>query len=197
MIKKKHNPVYNFLIGMMGGICLSLIVGIGLFSSRINQNTQPNSTLVTQPTDTPLISTPQPTPTQLTQLEKAELALDSNQPEKVKELLYPMIENWTSNADRIRGYQLLGQAELEQGHPQLAVPYFEKLYFYEPTAENLFLLATIYDMGGDIKNALIKYQELAKWENLPMEIDIEFINIRIHAISRSLGTPAPTFTLSP
>ena len=79
-----------------------------------------------------------------------------------------------------------------QGHAQLSVPYFDRLYIYEPSAENLFLLATAYDMGGDNKNALEKYQELINWENLPEEIDIELIKLRIEGLSRTLGTPAPT-----
>jgi tetratricopeptide (TPR) repeat protein len=143
---------------------------------------------------------PSPTPTQVKQatpLEEAEEALNSGQPEKVRDLLYPVIETWTSNDDRVRGYELLGEAELVQGHAQLATPHFEKLYFYAPTAENLFILASVYDAGGDICHALEKYQELAKWNPLPPEVDIELVNLRIEQISCALGTPAPTKTAPP
>jgi tetratricopeptide (TPR) repeat protein len=186
-----------FASGMLGGFCLSLLIGVGLFYSYTQQMFRPSFTPVTQPIN--IFQTPESTQisTQTSVLDEAQAALNSGQPEKVRGLLYPMIESWSSNNDRIRGYRLLGEAELSQGHAQLAVPYFEKLYFYEPTAENLFFLATIYDTGGDIKHALTSYQELAKWENLPEDIDIEFVNMRIDDISRALGTPVPTYTPLP
>ena len=110
-------------------------------------------------------STPGSVVTPITLLDRAQAAAEAGQPEKVKELLSPTIKYWKSNDDLVRGYKLLAEAELAQGHSQLAVPYYEKLYFYQPTADNLFRLATIYDMSGDIRNALVKYQELVKWEN--------------------------------
>ena len=197
MLKKNRRSLITFLSGAAGGICLSLIIGIVLLYASAEQTRRPIFIPTGQSTELFQAPTQKPAPSQVHPLDEAESLLNSGQPEKVRELLYPMIEGWTSNNDRIRGYRLLGEAELAQGHPQLAVPYFEKLYFYQPTAENLFLLATIYDMGGDIKNALIKYQELAKWENLPREIDIEIINMRIGDISRALGTPVPTHTPLP
>jgi len=163
-----------------------------LLYSRARQIAKLNPIPTAQTTNTFL--SPSPEPTQASLLDAAESALNLGQPEKVRELLYPTIEGWTSNDDKIRGYRLLGEAELAQGHAQLAGPYFERLCFYGPTAENLFLLATAYDAGGNIKNALAKYQELSKWENPPPELDIEFINMRIYDISRALGTPVPTFT---
>jgi tetratricopeptide (TPR) repeat protein len=192
-----RKSLITFIGGALGGICLSLILGIGLFYSHAGQTLQPNSTLITQSINIFQASTPTPASLQTNVLDEAESALDSGQPEKVRDLLYPTIENWISNDDRIRGYRLLGEAELAQGHAQLAVPYFEKLYFYEPSAENLFFLATIYDTGGDIRNALAKYEELSNWENLPEGIDIEFIHMRIYDISRALGTPVPTHTPLP
>ncbi|HEX2698415.1 MAG TPA: hypothetical protein VHM28_11965 [Anaerolineales bacterium] len=199
MFNKNRKGLIIFLYGIAGGICLSLLIGIGLLFSRGVQTTPAYPTSPAQPTNIRSVFTYTPTPNQISILDEAEIALNTGQPDKVKELLGPTIGNWTSNEDRIRGYRLLGEAELAQGHPQLAVPYFEKLYFYQPTPENLFSLATAYDAGGDIRHALIKYQELAKWENLPQEIDIEFVNMRIYDISRSLGTPVPTLTptLSP
>jgi len=193
----KRRPVLTFLTGLLGGVCLSLLTGMGLFYSYVTQTLRPNSTPIERPVNILLTATRQPMPSQTSPFDEAETALNAGQPEKVKDLLYPAIESWTSNEDRVRGYKLLGEAELMQGHAQLAVPYFEKLYFYEPSAENLFLLATTYDFGGDNKSALSKYQELANWENLAPGIDIEFINNRIYDISRALGTPVPTYTPLP
>ena len=186
-----------FLSGVAGGFCLSLLIGVGILYSNAVYTLQPSFTPTVQPKNIFQVSTSTPVPSQSSLLYEAELALNSGRPERVRDLLYPVIGSWSSNDDLIRGYRLLGEAELAQGHAQLAVPYFEKLYFYEPTAENLFLLATVYDAGGDIKNALAKYQELAKWESLPPELDIEFINRRIYDISRALGTPMPTYTPVP
>jgi hypothetical protein len=184
-------------MGIMGGICISLLVGIGLFYSRIAQPDQPAIVSAVQPEVVAQFPTATASPQPDHPLDQAELALNSGYPEQVRDLLYPMIEQWTANEDLIRGYRLLGEAELAQGHPQLAVPYFEKLYFYEPTAENLFMLATVYDAGGDNRNALNRYQELAKWDDLPIEVDIEFVNMRVYQISRALGTPLPTLTSLP
>ena len=195
MLSAKKNPLIIFLIGVAGGICLSLIIGRILLYLRAGQTVQTNSLSSAQVTNIFLTTTPEPT--HVNRLDEAESALNSGQPEKVRDLLFPTIGNWISNDDRIRGYRLLGEAELAQGHPQLAAPYFEKLYFYQPTPENLLLLATIYDAGGDIRKALIKYQELARWENLPPEIDSEFIHARVQHISLALGTPAPTQTPTP
>ena len=193
----QRRPVLTFLTGLLGGVCLSLLTGMGLFYSYVTQTLRPNSTPIERPVNILLTATWQPMPSQTSPFDEAETALNAGQPEKVKELLYPAIESWTSNEDRVKGYKLLGEAELMQGHAQLAVPYFEKLYFYEPSAENLFLLATTYDFGGDNKSALSKYQELANWENLPPEIDVEFIDSRVYDISRALGTPVPTHTPLP
>jgi tetratricopeptide (TPR) repeat protein len=181
---KKHPTLTNFLGGLTVGIFLSMAICVAVFYLSVARQLRSSPTPAIE-------STPS---TQTTLLDEAEVTLNSGQPEKVRKLLYPIIENWTSNEDRIRGYNLLGQAELAQGHPQLAVPYFERLYSYEPTPENLFLLATTFDAGGDNRNALEKYQELTQREDLPPEIDIEFIKLRIENISRVLGTPIPTQT---
>jgi hypothetical protein len=197
MLNRKKESLLIFLGGTAGGICLSVIIGLVLLTARVQTSPRPTpmpmpTTIISTASSQDYIASPTTTPAkQATPLDEAEEALKTGQPEKVRDLLFPMIESWTSNNDRVRGYKLLGEAELAQGHAQLAVPYFEKLYFYEPTAENLYFLATTYDIGGDIRNALVKYQELANWENLPPEIDREFLLFRIDDIRRSLGTPSP------
>lgn len=197
MQNKNRGPFLIFLTGVVGGICFSLLIGLGLFYSRVTRAAQSYSPPTAQPTAIAHFSTLTSIPSPVNPLDEAESALNSGYPEEVKDLLYPMIEHWTSNDDLRRGYRLLGEAELAQGHAQLAVPYFEKLYFYGPTAENLFLLATVYDAGGNDRNALAKYQELTRWEDLPQEVNIEFVNTRIYDISRALGTPLPTYTPLP
>ena len=194
MPNKNRRPFIVFLSGATGGACVSILIATALFYARVSQTVQVNTIPVVQATNIFQGFTAVPSPTETNSLDDAEAALDSGQPERVRELLYPMIETWSSNDDRIHGYKLLGEAELAQGHPQLAVPYFEKLYFYQPSAENLFYLATTYDTGGDIRNALAKYQDLTNWDDLPSEIDIELINMRIYDLSRALGTPMPTYT---
>jgi hypothetical protein len=200
MQNKSQRSLLIFLGGATAGGCLSLIIGLILFSLRAEEARRSTSIPIptaTIPSQNFIASS---TPTQITKatpLDEAEDALNTGHPENVRELLYPKIESWTSNDDRIRGYKLLGQAELAQGHAQLAVPYFEKLYFYQPTPENLYFLATVYDMGGDIRNALVKYQELANWENLPPEMDRESLHFRIDHIRRALGMPVPTYTPFP
>jgi hypothetical protein len=199
-----HRSLLFFLGGISTGVCLSIIGGAILLATSFKTASPPTvtampTTMITNTISAQLV-TPSPTFTQLPQpnpLDEAEEALNSGNPEKVRGLLYPMIETWTSNDDRVRGYELLGKAEWAQGHPQLATPHFEKLYFYEPTAENLFTLATAYDAGGNICLALKKYQELAKWEPPPPGVDIELVKLRIEQISCALGTPVPTKTAPP
>jgi hypothetical protein len=199
MQKRYSKSLLFFLGGISAGVCLSMIAGVVMLAARVKtaplptQTAIPTATIII-PTPT-LVVTPSPTFTPVpppSPLEEAEEALDSGNPEKVRGYLYPMIESWSSNDDRVRGYELLGQAELMQGHTQL-----EKLYFYEPTAENLFILATVYDASGDICRALEKYQELAKWNPPPPGVDIELVHLRIEQISCALGTPVPTRTAPP
>lgn len=200
MQSRTQRSLLTFLGGAAGGICLSLIVGLVMLAARAKA--APQAAPIPIPTATTATVTsqdvfPSPTSTQASPLDEAEKALNSGQPEKVRDLLYPTIESWSSNDDRVRGYKLLGEAELAQGHAQLAIPHFEKLYFYAPTPVNLYFLATAYDLGGDIRNALVRYQELASWENLPPEIDRGLLQYRIDDIRRSLGTPVPTYTPIP
>ena len=197
MPKRFPNQLINLLGGFAIGICISLWGGVLLLYYDTGETTRINTP---QPSDE-MHFFETPTLEMLTQeeklLEEAELALESGETTKVNELLFPIIETWKSTDDLAQGYKLLGHAEVAQGHPQLAVPYFEKLYFYQPTPENLLILAITYDMGGDIRNAIEKYQNLANWEDLPPEIDIEFINMRIQDISHSLGTPVPATPTPP
>jgi tetratricopeptide (TPR) repeat protein len=203
-----------FLEGLLIGICLSLIVGFFLVIKNIQQpkgvaiptftinakseaiptftiNATPMSTLTF--TDLPSnLSTPTPGLSVKEFLRKAQTYLDEGKPEKAKDLLLPVIQDWPAASDKAAGFKLLGDAEMSLLHPQLATPYYEKVYFYNPTPENLFTLAVTYDMGGDLCKAFLHYKELDAWSDPNAQIDREFIKSRIEDISCTLGTPAPT-----
>jgi hypothetical protein len=53
-------------------------------------------------------------------LEQAEYYMQTGEPEKVKGLILPVIEYWDRIEDIVAGYRLLGDAEVQQGHYQLA-----------------------------------------------------------------------------
>src|SRR5574337_1789289 len=160
--------------GLTGGACLALCVTIGLLTQRVPylasapaQATAPHPamTLTALPTATPPAPLVTPIPSVETDPVQADLALAErylaeSQPEKVIELLLARLDQLTRLDDLARAYDDLGQAEMQLGHFQLAAGYFEKLYAYQPTAENLFRLATAYDLGGDLERALAKYLAL-------------------------------------
>src|SRR5690349_20451128 len=122
MLNRNRRPLIVFFSGAAGGVCLSASITITLFYSRAMQTIQVNiiATLPATNTVQGFVSISSPTQTSL--LDEAESALYAGRPEEVRELLYPIIETWSSNDDRIRGYKLLGDAELAQWHPQLAMP---------------------------------------------------------------------------
>lgn len=175
--------------GLFVGFCIALSVATILIYRTHDQKLKTEPMHLLQSTQTPAMPV---TSLQKELLDLAETELESGHPERVKKLLSPLVDNWVSVDDKIRGYRLLGDAELYLGHPQLAAPYFEDLYLLKPTAENLLLLAMAYDAGGNINRALENYQELASWEDLPSDIDREMIDWRIEEIEHALGTPIPT-----
>jgi hypothetical protein len=203
-----------FLEGLLIGICLSLIVGFFLVARNIQQsksNIYPTFTLkvIEEPTVTftiialpsttlPFTDPPSnlPIPTLKPSIEevfnRAQKYLDDGEPEKTKELLLQVVQDWQTASDKSVGYKLLGDVEMSLYHPQLAAPYYEKVYFYDPTPENLFTLAFTYDMGGDLCKAFLHYKELDAWSDPNAQIDREFIKLRIVDISCILGTPAQT-----
>jgi tetratricopeptide (TPR) repeat protein len=113
------------------------------------------------PMVTLLPSTPEPAILLL-----AESALNNGNLQDVKDILLPGLQSLEAPADLARAYRLLGDAEYQQGYYQLAAGYYEKLYRYEPDLENLYLLATVYDTGGDLEAAYQKYQLLESASDL-------------------------------
>jgi hypothetical protein len=124
-------------------------------------------------------------------LTQAQQLLISGQPEKVAGLLQPVMDTWNSPDDLAAANKNLGQAEMDMGHPKLAAAYFEKLFIYQPTADNLFLMAVAYDAGGENKKALDKYLLLAALDNAEGQFNREYVHMRIQNLGWVLGTRTP------
>jgi tetratricopeptide (TPR) repeat protein len=90
-------------------------------------------------------------------LAKAEIAGFNGDYEKVMFLLAPNLAKFSVPGEAAEAYSLLGKAEFNSGHPQLAAGYFEQVLVYEPTSANLYFLAVAYDAGGNLNSALEKY----------------------------------------
>lgn len=202
MIKRWSHIAIPLLIGFGIGICISLILAGMLYANRLNQlstaivPTSPNPTTIipTQviETVTLVVETIEPsTSSEEELLAQAEAEIFAGEPEKVELLLLPVIENWTSSTNKAYGFKLLGDAEVAKGHPQLAVPYYEKVYFYDPTPDNLFTIALTEDMGGDRCNAFKHYKELDAWEDASGTFDRDFVKSRIEDIGCTLVTRTP------
>jgi hypothetical protein len=191
--------------GLTGGVCLALCVTIGLLAQRATYLASAPAQAITPhpamtPTALPTVTPPAPFVTPIPSVEidpvQADLALAErylaeSQPEKVIELLLARLDQLTRPDDLARAYDYLGQAEMQLGHFQLAAGYFEKLYAYQPTAENLFMLATAYDLGGDLERALEKYLALlGLGDTVPPDMRAT-VEQRIQDLRDVLGTPTP------
>jgi tetratricopeptide (TPR) repeat protein len=145
-----------------------------------------------------LPSTPQPLA-----LRQAERAFLEKRLGDVKNILLPALTSLQTPADLAHAYQLMGDAELEQGHYQLAAIYYEGLYQNEPTPENLILLAQAYDSGGSLEAAYQKYLLLTSSNDDEVDPYRPAIDQRLKDITdvlrkRHKGTlPAPLPTLTP
>ncbi len=196
------------LSGLTGGACLALCMTIGLLVQRTTylasapaQATNPYLAMTS--TALPTAKPPAPVVTPIPSVEpdpvQADLALAERylaeaRPEKVIELLLARLDQLTKPDDLARAYDYLGQAEMQLGHFQLAAGYFEKLYAYQPTAENLFMLATAYDLGGDLERALDKYLALMEMGETVLPDMRATVEQRIQDLRDVLGTPTPTST---
>jgi len=162
MASRKDHSFQSYLacgiIGILSGICLSMAAASVLYAIF----RQPAEKDVVVPT---LLSTPTPNSQHKNLLDQAEMELAAGRPENVKGILLPQLKDWESPVDLAEAYELLGEAELQQYHYQLAAGFFEKLYIYDPSAENLYRLAEAYDIGGDLERAQEKYQALVDMED--------------------------------
>ena len=149
-MEKKYRPIFKnlptariaggCLVLFACGICLAMIATFSVFA---------RSALQWLSSDTQTL------------LKQAKRDLDSAQPQKVLDALKPNLNQFSKVDEKALAYEYLGQAENQLGHFQFAAMYFENLYALQPTAEHLYMLATAYDAGGDLRHALKNYQTLA------------------------------------
>jgi len=132
-------------------------------------------------------------------LRLAERAYLENRFADVKDTLLPGLGSLQTPEDRAHAYQLLGDAEVQQGHYQLAAGYYEGLYQNAPDVEALYLLARTYDLGGDLEAAYQKYRLLSEQYAALPEADRQAIDGRLEHLRAILATrgKAPTFTPRP
>ena len=210
MKELNSRDLFPFLGGLLVGIILSLFAAFFLVLGNIQHpkvrlaptfTSESKSVSVSTATITPIpisistISDPYPNmdiPTPIITnpedyLKNAQNYLDEGYPERAKELLLPVIDNWPGASDKAAGYKFLGDGEVWKGHFQLAAPYYEKMYFFDPTPENLYILAMTYDIGGNFCKALTHYKELDAWSDPNAQIDRESIKSRIKEIEDDTG----------
>jgi hypothetical protein len=125
-----------------------------------NPTLQPTATSLLQVINTSILDTPIPA---ATILDQAETHLYSD-PEKVLDLLVPVVKDLSDLDDRVLAYRYLGDAETYLGRNKLAVVYYEEMRKYQPSVENLLLVAETYYVAGDIECALARYTELSQWQ---------------------------------
>lgn len=199
MEKRLINFITPLLLGFGIGMCVSLIVtGTLYIRNNIPVQSSFNSTISVS-TMSPTLPSIIPTTTQtlITPLSSEEILMEAEKrilngnAESGQELLLSSIETWTSYKDKAHGYKLLGDAEVSKGHFKLAIPYYEKTFFYQPTPDNLFTIAITEDMSGNLCDAFKHYQELNSWENSEGTFDKDFVKARIEDISCVLGTKVP------
>ena len=150
------------------------------------------------PTITPTPGEPTGTPTTIAegQVAQAKQLIENGQPDKVEEMLLPLLDNLEVPAELPRVYETLAQAESSMGHYRLASAYYEKLYFYEPTAWHVYLLASGYDAGGQFELALEKYQVLVNWQGPEADDYRIFAGQRAAWLSELIKKPTTTPTRS-
>ena len=85
--------------------------------------------------------------------------------EEVISILLPNMNKFTDRKEASEAYSLLGTAEFQLGHPQLAAGYFELMYANNPTSHNLYTLALAYDHGGNLEKALEKYALVVSFQD--------------------------------
>jgi hypothetical protein len=181
-VTRKTTPwIRGCLSGLILGLVLALIAIVAWFVIRypaLKPTPPPTLTFTpipptgtitptrVPPTITPTPGAPTATPTTLAegQVVQARQLIEGGEADKVEGMLLPLLDNLEVPAELPRVYETLAQAESAMGHYLLAAAYYEKLYFYEPTAWHVYLLASAYDAGGQFELALEKYQVLVNWQ---------------------------------
>jgi len=160
---------FGFLIGGMFACLVALMVSLLLLPKNpsvivITQRLTP-SIAFTESSATPkpsatMTATPNPPTPTMTQFEQAEEYIYTN-PKLAQEILASLIENTSNRKELALAYRYLGDIETFQDHYEIAAVYYEKMRKYQPTAENLLLLAETYNLAGDLHCAHARYSELA------------------------------------
>ncbi len=110
------------------------------------------------------------------------------QNEEVISILLPNIKKFTNQKEASEAYSLLGTAEFQLGHPQLAAGYFELTYANNPTSRNLYKLAVAYDSGGSLEKALEKYALVVSLQDGTIQAnEIVYAQQRIQEIMKIKG----------
>src|SRR5271157_164490 len=200
MTKQGWYVIKLLLLGFGIGVFVALFGAEIIYISRVGSSLPPTAPTLSKDS-TPSLDAYQSTatiaetiPPPLSDerlLSEAESEILANQPDKAEELLLPVVDSWISATDKVRGFKLLGDAEVAKGHYQLAAPYYEKIYFYNPTPDNLFTVAVTQDMGGDLCDAFKNYQILATWEDPTATFDRNLVETRIKEIKCVLVTRSP------
>ena len=108
--------------------------------------------------------------------------------EDVNSILLPNLGKFTNRVEAAKAYGLLGTAEFQLGHPQLASGYFELMYANNPTSSNLYTLAVSYDEGGNLDKALEKYALLLSYHDATIPMDkLAFAQQRLQEIMTLKG----------
>ena len=201
MEKHTQRTIISFTTGFLLGACLSVIsivvfyfyqeakpLSLPVPSQMFLSTPTASKAIVFTPTGTVILI---PTPTVDNILMIAESYILEGRVEEAKELILSEIDNWELGNDKARGYKLLGDGETYIGHYQLAAPYYEKMYFYEPTPENLYIVAINYDLAGDLCSAYEKYQKILSMDDIGENIDLELIKARVEDIKCSIKINSP------
>lgn len=201
MGKHTQRTIISFTTGFLLGACLSVISIVVFYFYQEAQPLSlpvPSQLVLSTPTVSKTVAfTPTGTATSIPTspvdniLMIAESYILEGRVEEAKELILPEIDNWESGNDKARGYKLLGDGETYIGHYQLAAPYYEEMYFYEPTSENLYIVAFNYDLAGDLCSAYEKYQKLLSMDDIEGNIDLELIKARVEDIKCSIKIHSP------
>lgn len=116
-------------------------------------------------------------------LGKARYAGLNGQYEEVNAILLPNISKFTDRLEASEAYEMMGGAEFQLGHPQLASGYLELMYANNPTSYNLYTLAMAYDGGGNLDKALEKYALLLSFHDETITVDkLAFAQQRLQEI---------------
>ena len=192
-------PVFSFntrsiLKGVILGALLALCFGAVLIIRRVYQiRSDRHANIRTEFYTLPETISPTPTGEAQAILNQAEKYLmEGYEPQKAIDLLSPILGLLKTEQEQIQAYTLLSVAEAQLGHYQIAAIYAEKVHQLEPSAANLYNVAVLYDIGGNLKQAYIQYNYLYMSTDEEADEYRDIAKERMEVISQTLFTPTPT-----